>query len=174
MARALTGTLGAMKAVLIATVSAIAVQPFIFFLLFIMPMLVLGADISWTELLSLPLFAALFAAPLVIAVGIPAFLLLKHLNRLSWQSLGLVGLTVAAAPLAIYSWSEYPGSSSGGSWYGTYVDFVVDGRRTLYGWLSYVQGIVFFAIHGIAGALVFFYVWRRFMAPNNLLDRSRP
>lgn len=155
-----------MKAILLATVAAIAIQPFVFVRLFLLPMLVIGASIPAKDFLGIPLFAALLAAPFVIVVGIPSLFLLRHFNRLSWLSLGSIGFVAAALPVAIYGWSDYPGYSSGGNWYGTYVDFVVDGQKTLYGWLSYAQSILFFGLHGLAGGLAFFFVWRRGLGPN--------
>lgn len=86
--------------------------------------------------------------------------------------LGLIGFIAAALPLAIYSWPEYPGSSSGGNWYGTPVHFVVDGQKTLYGWLSYAQNVLFFGVHGLAGGLAFFFVWRRWSEPNTSFNRD--
>ena len=160
-------SLGPMKAILLATVAAIAIQPLVFILLFLAPMLALGADIPLNDFFGTSLFAALFAAPFIVVVGIPSLLLLRHFNHLSWLSLGCVGFIVAALPVAIYGWSEYSGSSSGGNWYGTPVDFVIDGQKTFYGWLSYAQSILFFALHGLAGGLVFFFVWRCSLGPNN-------
>jgi hypothetical protein len=37
----------------------------------------------------------------------------------------------------------------------------------LYGWLSYAQSVVFFGLHGFAGALAFFFVWRRALGSNH-------
>lgn len=149
-----------MKAILLATVSAIAIQPFVLFAWFFLPALIAGSHISSSDLLGVPLFAALISAPFVIVVGIPALLLLRHFKRLSWWSLGMIGLIVAALPVAVYGWPEYAGSSIGGNWYGTPVEFVVNGQKTLYGWLNYAQSVVFFGLHGFAGALAFFFVWR--------------
>jgi hypothetical protein len=156
-----------MRAILLATVAAIVIQPFVFIALFLLPLLAMGADISASDFFGLPLLAALFSAPFVVAIGIPSLFLLRHFNRLSWRSLGSIGFIAAALPVAISGWSEYPGLSSGGNWYGTPVDFVVDGQKTLYGWLSYAQSILLFGLHGSAGALVFLFVWRLRLGPNN-------
>lgn len=159
-----------MKAILFSAIAAIAVQPIVFVVLYILLSLILGADIPTKELLSTPLFAALFSVPFVVVIGIPSVLLLRYFNRLSWLSLGAVGFIFAALPIAIYGWSEYPGYSSGGNWYGKPVGFVVDGQKTFYGWLSYAQNILFFALHGLAGALMFFFVCRRGLGPNKSLQ----
>ena len=161
-----------MKAILLATIAAIAIQPFVFILLFLLPMLVLGADFPPAEFIGTPLFSALFAAPFVVVIGIPSLLLLRHFNRLSWLSLSSVGFIAAATPIAIYGWSEYPGSSSAGNWYGTPIDFVIDGQKTFFGWLSYAQGVLLFGLHGLAGALAFYFAWRRSLGPNNSFKRK--
>jgi hypothetical protein len=90
-----------MKAILLATLAAIVVQPFVFFLLFLTPMLILGADMPSKDLFGIPLFAALFAAPFIIVVGIPALLLLRYFNRLSGLAFGAVGFIAAALPVAV-------------------------------------------------------------------------
>jgi hypothetical protein len=86
---------------------------------------------------------------------------------LSGLSLGAVGFIAAALPVAVSGWSDSAGFSSGGNWYGTSVDFVVDGQKTFYGWLSYAQSILSFGLHGLAGALVFLFVWHRWLGPDN-------
>ena len=156
-----------MKAILLATIAAIAIQPFVLFVWFLLPVLIAGGHVSPNELFGIPMFAAVLAVPFVVVVGVPSLLLLRHFKYLSWWSLGTIGLVVAALPVAVYGWSEYAGFSSGGNWYGTPVDFVVNGQKTLYGWLSYAQSVVFFGLHGFAGALAFFFVWRRALGSNH-------
>ena len=69
-----------------------------------------------------------------------------------------------------------PGFSSGGNWYGQYFDFVKDGEYTIYGWLNYAEGILWFGIHGLAGAMVFYRVWltRSESKPGASANESRP
>jgi hypothetical protein len=162
-----------MKAILLATAAAIAIQPFVLFAWFLLPALIDGNHVSPNDLFGIPLFAALVAAPFVVVVGIPSLLLLRHFEYLSWWSLGTIGLVVAALPVAIYGWSEYAGFSSAGSWYGTPVDFVINGQKTFYGWLNYAQSIVLFGLHGFTGALAFFFVWRHSLSPNSSSKRMR-
>ena len=153
-----------MRAILLATVAAILVQPIVFFLLFLTPALIDGAHITQSDLFGLPLLAALFSVPFVVVLGIPAFILLRHINCVSPAPLSAVGFVAAAVPFGIFGWSECQGCSSGGNWYGTPVDFVLNGHRTYYGWLEYFQGIVFYGIHGLVGALAFLVAWRRIRA----------
>jgi len=159
-----------MKALLLATAAAIAIQPFILFAWFLLPALIAGGPVSPGDLFGLPLFAAVLATPVIIVVGIPSLLLLRHFKYLSWWSLGTIGLVVAALPVAVYGWSEYAGFSSAGNWYGTPVDFVINGQKTFYGWLNYAQSVVCFGLHGFAGALAFFFVWRRASGPNHSFE----
>lgn len=157
-----------MKAILLAAVAAIAIQPFVLFAWFLLPVLITGGHVSPNDLFGIPLFAAVIATPFVFVVGVPAFLLLRRFKCLSWWSLGTIGLIVAALPVAVYGWSEYAGFSSAGNWYGTPVDFVVNGQKTFFGWLDYAQSVVFFGLHGFTGALVFFFVWRRSSGSDSL------
>lgn len=156
-----------MKAILLATVAAIAVQPLVLFAWLVLPALIAGGHVSSNEFFGMSLFSALLALPFVVVIGIPALLLLRRFRHLSWGSLGTIGFVVAALPVAVIGLFDYAGSSSGGNWYGTPVEFVVNGQKTFYGWLSYVQSIVFFGLHGLAGALALFFVWRRALGPDH-------
>jgi hypothetical protein len=159
-----------MKAILLATVAAIAVQPLVLFAWLFLPALIAGDTVPPKDLVGMSLFSALLASPFVVVVGIPAFLLLRYFRHLSWWSLGTIGLVVAACPVAVFGLFEYAGYSSGGNWYGTPVEFVINGQKTFYGWLSYAQSVVFFGLHGFVGALAFFIVWRRSLGPNHSFE----
>ena len=132
-----------MKAILLATVAAIAVQPLVLFAWLFLPALIAGGTVPPKDLVGMSLFSALLASPFVVVVGIPAFLLLRYLRHLSWWSLGTIGLVAASCPVAVFGLFEYAGYSSGGNWYGTPVEFVINGQKTFYGWLSYAQSVVF-------------------------------
>jgi hypothetical protein len=153
-----------MKSIALATAAAIGIQPFVFFLLFFIPLLVLGADVRLSDLMGMPLLAAAISAPFVLFIGIPAFLLLRYFSRLSWLSLGCAGLIGAVSPFALYGWplsSRYDGYSSGGNWYGHSVAFFVNGAPTIYGWLEYGQDLLVVGLQGVIGALAFLFIWRR-------------
>jgi hypothetical protein len=153
-----------MKARLLATLAAIAVQPIVFCAWFLLPLALRGADISPREASSILLYVVLFATCFVVFLGLPAFLILKRFNRLNWRSVSLLGFIIASVPLAIYSWpvgSRWSGYSSGGNWHGRQVDFYSDGVATTYGWLNYGEGILAFGLQGLAGALIFYFVWRK-------------
>ena len=110
--------------------------------------------------------AAITVQPFIVVICIPSLFVLRRLNFLSWQSLGAVGFVAAAMPIATYGWFEYPGYSSVGEWFGKSVTFVIDGRKTFYGWVEYARDIMFFALHGLVGGLVLYFVWCRGMRSN--------
>ena len=160
--------LGPMRAILVAAVAAIAVEPVAFLILFVLPQILAVGGIPLSQALGVSLFAALFATPFVVLIGIPAFMVLRRLKCLSWLSLGAVGFFSAALlpTLSLLVFGSCPGCSSGGMWHGRYVDFVINGETTFYGWLSHAESSIFFGLHGLAGALAFYFVWRR-LGPNN-------
>ncbi|MFZ6753477.1 hypothetical protein ACO0KY_08925 [Undibacterium sp. Dicai25W] len=116
------------------------------------------------------LVVAVVAAAVVLILGIPAFLVLHKLHRESWVSLAMAGLVLGALPTA-FSWpSHLEGFSAGQNWHGKYVETYVNGAPTTYAWLTYGEGILFFALHGLVGALVFYAVWRLRERPNKSLQ----
>ena len=157
--RPLNMALSPMKAVLFASLAAIAVQPIVLVLSFA-PAFLSGGEAAISQILGISLLAAMIAIPFVLFVGIPSFVLLRRYGRLSWLTLGATGLLAGILPVALYGPGASHGSSYGGNWHGDYVDFVVNGEPTVYGWLSYLQSMFLFGIHGLAGALVFLLVWR--------------
>ena len=107
------------------------------------------------------------ASAVTLLIGVPAFLLLRRFRREGWTSLSIAGAILGMLPFA-FSWpSRLEGYSSGQNWHGKYVDIYVNGTPTGYAWLTYVENLVFFGLHGLVGALVFYTVWRR-------LSRSIP
>jgi hypothetical protein len=106
------------------------------------------------------------AAAAVLILGIPAFFMLHKLHREGWVSLAIAGLLLGALPAA-FSWpSHLEGFSAGQNWHGKYVETYVNGAPTTYAWFTYGEGVLFFALHGLVGALVFYAVWRRRERPN--------
>ena len=156
-----------MRAIAAASLAAIAVQPLVFLLWVALPMFVAGGDVPLADIARVSLFAALVAIPFVLLIGIPAALLLQRIGRMRWVWLASTGFIAAALPVAINPPGGDPGYSSGGNFYGRAVDFIVAGEPTLWGWLSYAQSVLFFGLHGLVGASVFYAVWRRSMGPNN-------
>jgi len=105
------------------------------------------------------------AAAAVLLLGVPTFLVLRRFHRLSWVSLAIAGVMLGALP-AVFSWPRVlEGYSAGQSWHGRYVDTYINGLPSPYAWLIYGEGVAFFALHGLVGALVFYVVWRARVRP---------
>jgi hypothetical protein len=140
---------------------AIAVQPILFVLWIATPMLLHGETVPWGEISAFSAFAAVVAVPFVIVVGLPTTYFLHKRGRFSWRNLALIGFLAPAIPMAFFlPGSEY-GSSYGGSFHGQIVEFVVNGKATIYGWLSYLEAVLTFGVHGLVGASVFYLVCRK-------------
>jgi hypothetical protein len=156
-----------MRPIIAASLLAIAVQPIVFLLWIALPPLIAGDDLPLADMASTSLFAAVIAIPFVLLIGIPSALVLRRFGHLRWLPLAAIGFISAALPIAINLPGGDSGSSSGGNFYGRAVDYVIAGEPTIWGWLSYAQSVLFFGLHGLIGASVFYLVWRRGMGPNN-------
>lgn len=155
------------KAISLATLGAIAVQPAVFLAWLGLPALTVGQVSAFLDAARYSFMPAVFAVLFVLFIGVPAALLLAHYGKLRWWPLASIGFFAAGLPVALSTPGGGPGYSSGGSWYGKHVDFIVNGEPTLYGWLNYIQSVFFFGLHGLAGATVFYIILRRSMGPNN-------
>ena len=155
------------KAILLSSLEAIAVQPLVFIAFFGIQLVAAGDLSSLVDVARYSFFPAVFSVPFVLFVGAPATLALTHYGKLGWWPLALIGSIAAAAPAALSGPGGSPGYSSGGNWHGKHVDFVVNGEPTIYGWLSHLESICFFGLHGLVGATAFYFVWCRSMGPNN-------
>lgn len=160
--------------IFVAAIAAVAVQPVVF-LIRVAP----DYFASTTPVYGLGLYLAavvVVAAAAVLLLGIPTFLLLLRFGRANWISVAISGFFLGMLPAAI-SWpSRLEGYSSGENWHGKYVDTYVQGVPTSYAWLTYAEGVLFFGLHGLAGALMFYAVWRRIqrLADVPRQDGSRP
>ncbi|MDB5987788.1 MAG: hypothetical protein JWR16_2841 [Nevskia sp.] len=127
------------------------------------------------ELLPVTVYVVVVSTVFVLVLGLPIFLVLKHLNKLSWRWLIAFGFSAAAIPLALVTFPLWPSPanvSSGANWHGHYVDFVKNGIYTIYGWLNYVENVLWFGVHGVVGSAVFYYVWLKIVRPNPALKRT--
>lgn len=97
----------------------------------------------------------------VVALGLPAFFLLRFLRRERIATLLVAGFVSGGLPLAILRWPLDSGSQSSYSttWHGESVDMVKSGVPTLYGWLSYLEGVAITGVLGAISAATFWYVW---------------
>jgi hypothetical protein len=143
----------------LAAIAAIVVQPFVFavrlapeFFASSQPLYGIGFVL---------LSVVVVAAAVVFVLGVPAFMLLRKYKREGWLSLAVSGFLLGALPLVV-SWPRnLEGYSSGYNWHGKYHDFYVNGAPTSYAWLNYAENVMYYGIHGLIGALVFYAVWRR-------------
>ena len=154
-------------ATLVSSLAALAVQPLVLLIWIFLPALLQGAVLPWDQLTLMTFMAMLFAAPFVLLLGVPLTLVLHRLGRLKWWPLALTGTIAGALFIGWRGPGSDKGSSFGGSWYGSYRDFVIDGEPTFYGWLNYLQSLAGFALHGLIGPTVFYLVWVGWMGPNN-------
>jgi hypothetical protein len=111
----------------------------------------------------LPVFyiSLLVSLAWVVMLGLPAFFLLRFLRKERISTLLAAGLVTGGLPLAILGWPLDPDSKSSFSttWHGEFVDMVKDGVPTLYGWLSYLEGVTVTGVLGAISAATFWYVW---------------
>ncbi len=155
--------------ILLATIAAIVVQPLVF-------VIRIAPDhfASSTPVYGLGFYLAAVvgvAAAAVFLLGIPAFLLLQKFGRVTWTSLSIVGLCLGMLPASIFWPRRLEGYSSGQTWHGRYVETYVQGVPTSYAWLTYAEGVLYFGLHGLIGALIFYAVWRRMERPANVPKR---
>jgi hypothetical protein len=138
--------------------AAVAVQPLVFLVQLAPALLTAPTPLSGLgQWLSAVL---LVSATVVLLLGMPAFLILRKLRRDGWTSVGITGATLGGLPVALFWPRTTDGFSAGQNWHGSYVDTYVNGNPTIYAWLTYVEGILSFAAHGLIGALVFYAAWR--------------
>jgi hypothetical protein len=161
--------------VAVASLAAIAIQPLVLGVWLGVPIYLAGESVPAREVVGMAGLVTIVAAGFVLAIGIPAFLMLRHRNRATAVSLGTVGFLVAALPFAALGWpgNSFPGISSGGRGHGGHVEFIVNGVVTGYGWLNYAEGTLIYGIHGLVGALTFLFVWRRLSGLLDGLEFSR-
>jgi len=154
-------------AAVISSLAALAIQPLVLFGWFFLPALLQGEALPWNQIGLASFMSVVFAVPFVLLLGLPLTATLQRVGYLNWWRLAIVG---AIAGGLFAGWNGPGGNegfSSGGGWYGKYVDFVVNGEPTFYGWLNYLRSVAGFALHGFAGGTLFYMVWSRLMAPNN-------
>lgn len=142
-----------------AALSAIAIQPLLFALRLAPVFLASPGPFYGIGLVFIAVVGVSAAAVLVL--GIPAFLVLRKLDRVGWISVGTAGLVSGALPVALMWPKKLEGYSSGQNWHGEYVDLYINGNPTYYAWATYGEDVLFFGLHGLVGALVFYAVWRR-------------
>lgn len=165
----MTQTLERMKALGLASLAALVVQPFVFLLWFGLPFLFSAEALPLKDLGGVAVWILAFAAAHLVILGLPSFVMLQRFRSANWLTVSLTGILAGGVPIALYGWPLRNSSgnySSGGTWFGQYREFVINGNPTIYGWLQYAQGIAMFGLHGLVGALMFYYVWSTQMRSN--------
>ncbi len=108
---------------------------------------------------------AMFMMMLVLLaiVGWPVYFILMRLKWLNAVTIGIAGFAMGVLPgiLASFVARAYRGHAYSGTWHGRGVYFIVDNELTVYGWLSYAEITLVAGLHGLLGALVFHFTWRR-------------
>ena len=158
--------MGKIAAISSTVLAGLVVQPVWLVLWLLGPAWLLGAETRLDQVWWLCAMSLIFSAPFVLLLGLPMVWLLAKLRYLRWWPLALVGAIAGALMIGWRGPGSDPGTSYGGSWYGQYRQFVVNGEPTVYGWLSYLQSLVVFAAHGLLGATAMYWAWRR-LSPNN-------
>jgi hypothetical protein len=146
-----------MKPILLAALAAIAVQPLVFLGWLALPALLMGETAPVMEMAVFSLFAAVFAIPFVLVIGIPSALLLRHHPHRGWW-LAAIGFIAAALPLAATApWGEW---ISGSGWDQPVVMHQLASMLTL-------------GAHGLVGAIAFHWRWRA-LTPSSHAPPAKP
>ena len=109
----------------------------------------------------------------VLALGLPAFLLVVRAKVLAWWSAVGLGFVLGALPLALLSWPlRYSEGASARHWAkGQMIETIVNGVVTRAGWWSYVSGVVGMGFLGAIGGLSFWLVLRA-LRPNPSIEAT--
>jgi hypothetical protein len=154
-----------MPAITAAALCSVLVQPFAFALLVAVRMLAISGPATapgTSDILFMVIGVLVVAVPHVLVLGIPVFLLMRKRGWLNACAVSLAGFLAGGAPLAVVSFPPLRNTSGityEATWYGGYYTFVNNGVTTVYGWLSYFEGVVTFGLQGTVAALVFWKVW---------------
>lgn len=142
----------------LATFAAAAVQPLVLLLWLVYQSGVRVVELNGSVMGICAVVMAVASIVLVV-VGIPVFLLLRHVGHHTATVVGLAGLLIAVAMPASMWPSHLAGYSAGNNWHGQFVNTYVNGSPTRYAWYEYVEGLVQFAMHGLAGSRAFLAMW---------------
>lgn len=103
-------------------------------------------------------------------IGLPAFLWLRRIGRLSAARLAVPGFVAGGLFIGVLGWpwrGGSPGSSFSSSWHGRFVEMNRDGVPTIHGWLSWLESVIVYGAVGVLSALAFWYGWRYFQRRAN-------
>ncbi|WP_028101943.1 hypothetical protein [Pseudoduganella violaceinigra] len=147
-----------------AFLSAVAVQPLVLALRIAPSYFSSPVPMGIGEISFIYFLVVFVSAPVVLVLGIPTFLLLRRSARLGWLSVGLTGFMLGGFLAALFWPHALSSDSASQNWHGKDVEMYIDGSPTIYAWLSYGENIIYYGLHGLVGAVVFYAVWRK-LAP---------
>src|SRR3982751_6316836 len=109
----------------------------------------------------------------VLALGIPAYVLVVRAKAFAWWSAVGLGFMLGAVPLALLSWPlRYSEGASARHWEnGQMIETIVNGFVTPAGWWRYVSGVLSMGFLGALGGLSFWLVLRA-LKPNPSIEAT--
>lgn len=99
-----------------------------------------------------PFYVFFGAVPPTLIFGIPAFLMLRKLVRLSLLSCATVGAVIAALP-----WFVIGLFPTGSAWTGGRAT-IINGQYTTYGWLELGESLLMISAAGAVGGAIFWAI----------------
>ncbi|MGK0248062.1 MAG: hypothetical protein ACI910_000790 [Oleispira sp.] len=100
---------------------------------------------------------------LILFIGLPIYFVLKHFKLNTTINVAVVGFVIPALILCALNFgiTNYEGYSAGENYYGTYRSTFVGGSRTIWGWVTLIEELVTYGIHGIIGATIFHKIYAK-------------
>ena len=135
-----------MKALLLSSISALLVQPLVFFCWFVLPGLLEGASLAPFDLVPMSVAVIVLAAFPLIVLGLPIYYCLWYTGRTTWPFVLIGGFVAGTGLLALGSVS---------SWL-SHID----------NWPRQLEELAIAGAHGVTGAAAFHLAWRK-LRPNN-------
>lgn len=155
----------------VAVIAAVIVQPVVGFAHVFLPYLGAREPLPYSQVLDFIGWVLVVAAIFVLLLGVPTYYLLKFYGKATKGRVSFAGFAIAAAPTIVLGWPHYmSGYSSGVNWHGSFVELYKDGVPTIYAWLTHIESIFWFGLHGFVGALVFYLL----MSKNNEPQQAAP
>jgi hypothetical protein len=111
-----------------------------------------------TNLWIIAFIIALFHAVLL---GLPAYFFAKRFHLVSWWTAIAFGFVIGCVPFAIVSWPMTHVHAGYRAWDGKeMVDYLIDGKPTWAGWISYVYQSGAMGVIGMFSGFVAWLAWR--------------